>query len=55
MKVLLVTNTISENLKESQFTHMVVSGGDCNIYQGLGSSAMLSWMLTPSFDVIGQL
>ena len=30
------------------FTHMAVSGGDCNVYQGLGSSVMLSRMFTPS-------
>ena len=34
---------------------MAVSVGDCNVYQGIGSSAMLSWIFTPSFDAIGQL
>ena len=32
-----------------------VSGWDCNAYQRLGSSAMLSWMFTTSFDVMQLL
>ena len=34
---------------------MVVSGGDCNVKQGLRSSAMLSWIFTPFFDMTDQL
>ena len=29
-------------------------GGDCNVYQRLCSSAMLTWMFTHYFDAIGQ-
>ena len=36
MRVLVVTSLIWENLEESQFTHMAVSGGDCDVYQGRG-------------------
>ena len=58
MRVLLVTNTTYKNLKESHFTYMAVIGEDSNVYQGLHSSAMLSWMFTPGvysfLDVIGQ-
>ena len=35
-------------------THWV-SGWDCYAYQGLGSSAMLRWMFTTSFDVMQLL
>ena len=35
-----------KKLEESHFTHKAVSDGDCNVYQGLGSSAMFTWMFT---------
>ena len=41
--------------KNHSYMYMVVSGGNCNVYQGLGSNVMLSWMFTPSFNAIGQL
>ena len=34
---------------------MTISGGDCNVYQGLSSSAILTLMFTPSFDAISEL
>ena len=40
--------TIPQNLKESQFSHMAVSGGDCNVHQGIRSS---NWSEHAQLDV----
>ena len=44
-----------KKLKVSQFTHIVVRGRGCNVYNWFGSSAMLSWTFSPSSDAMGQI
>ena len=52
MKALLAAIT----LNQAEFDGVTVhSGGNCNAYPGLSSSATLSWIFTPSFNAIGQL